>query len=129
MRIIRLLFGVFFLANVLSCAAYAQTDWQSSEYGEPVTIEGTVSRDPIGLKIKLSDKSIYDLLSGRRQTQEDLDHLESGDHVIGLGRLLVSKKQIYLDDLEMVGIKKSSVNGAKLTKKRFLSFTTLRTSL
>lgn len=93
----------------------------------PVTVEGSVFRGiEGGLYVQLANKNTYELKAAKRHTLEDLNHLENGDHIIGLGQ--TNEKTIVLEELEMVGVKKIVGTWRDSTNRkqfRFLDFTTL----
>lgn len=112
--------------------AYAQSQDRPLENEDLVTVEGEITRDKTGvLKITLPTSKEFEIKSAKRQCQEDLSHLDTGDHLVGLGRIQSIKKLIWLDEVEMVGIKKVLGNwdDARQRKRfQFRDFTSLDVS-
>lgn len=71
------------------------------------TVEGNISRGSDGkLRITLPDKNVYELKTLRRSTREDLDHLDDGDRLVATGEIQNQRKIVWVEDVEMVGIRK-----------------------
>jgi len=97
----------------ISAFAHGQAD-------DPVTIEGDIIKEYKVVNIQLSDKKIYELKSAKRQTQLDISHLENGDHIIGLGG--ISQKEILLEDLEMVGVRRVLGSWSEYIQRKLFEF-------
>jgi hypothetical protein len=127
------LMGLPAMGRTIDRPAYSQPPQcpTASDSVDPVTIEGDVSRVKDQLLIQLSDNRIFALKSVKRQTQDDLNHLETGDHLIGLGYVQGLKKIIWMDDLEMVGVRRVLGNWKERSRMRtfeFRDFTSLNVS-
>jgi len=75
---------------------------------DEIEIQGEIIRYPgkNTVFVRLPGKTaILPIRSGYRETQMDLEHLETGDYVIGRGEV-VSQGYVLLEALELLGIKK-----------------------
>ncbi len=114
--------GIISLILLLTLSAGASDGTDVYDVADPVTIEGSILRSKDKIQIKLPDDRVFDLQSSKRQTQDDIGHLENGDHLIGLGRLQTARKIIMLEDLEMVGIRRVLGPWQETAKRKIFQF-------
>jgi hypothetical protein len=101
---------------------------QTTPYAD-TSIEGEIVRVP-------GKTTVYVLLAGRktplpirsayRETQSDLEHLESGDYILGRGEI-ISRTFVSIETLELIGIKKILGRWNERSKKSVFHFQNFNT--
>ena len=94
----------FLLSTLIAPVARSEKHKWPTETGDAVTIEGNVFRTTDGSLVLQYLNRNFTLKSSKRPCQDDLNNLQTGDHLVGLGHVQYIKRLIWMEEIELVGI-------------------------